>query len=184
MKTNNSYSYCVSDRRDRSDSSRQPCGSKMWHVFLAVHQVSWGISVKWMLTNVAHRLATMVPFAKILLIAMCATAGQVSHSGSLWISQFTWKWVNRSSSFSFRSPVAGILHGLWTHIQTHIWTHSLCGCFTVTQMGLDCISPHVNHVNTYRITTVDWKEPLKISIMPMLQIQTKINHFTPGGKKL
>lgn len=179
MKTNNSYSYCVSDRLDRSDSSRQPCGSKMWYVFLAVHQVSWGISVKWMLTNVAHRLATMVPFAKILLIAMCATAGQVSHSGSLWISQFTWKWVNRSSSFSFRSPVAGILHGLWTHI----WTHSLVWLFYGDPDGFRLHFNNCTPCYTYR-TILDWKEPLKINIMPMLQIQTKITHYTPGGKTL
>lgn len=56
---------------------------KSMFFFLAVHQASWGISVKWMLTNVAQLPATTVRFAKILLIAMSATAGQVSHSDIL-----------------------------------------------------------------------------------------------------
>lgn len=55
----------------------------------AVHQVSRGLPVKWTWTNVARRPAATVPFAKILLIATCATAGQVSRSRIPLISQFT-----------------------------------------------------------------------------------------------
>lgn len=106
IKTSTSYRFNVSDPQQGSDSSvRKPHSYNAWYVFSAVHQVSWGISVKWMLTNVAQRPATTVPFAKILLIATSATAGQVSHSDLQWGSQFTLKWGNQCSLFSFISPV-------------------------------------------------------------------------------
>lgn len=59
-------------------------------VFLAVRQVSRGIYVKWNLMNVAHLLATMMPFAKILLIATSATAGQVSRSHAAEVTSSRW----------------------------------------------------------------------------------------------
>lgn len=92
---------CQTDGKDVTALWDSLAFSAAWYVFSAVHQVSRGISVKWMLTNVAQRLATTVPFAKILLIATSATAGQVSHSDTPPISRFTWKWVDRSTWFSF-----------------------------------------------------------------------------------
>lgn len=101
---------CQTDGKDVTALRDSLAVSAPWYVFLAVQQVSRGISVKWMLTNVAQRLATTVPFAKILLIATSATAGQVSHSDIPPISQFTWKWVDRSRfSFSREGPLTGNL---------------------------------------------------------------------------
>lgn len=57
----------------------------------AVCQVSRGPPARWTLTNVARCPASTVPFAKILLIATSATAGQVSRSRVPLISQFTGK---------------------------------------------------------------------------------------------
>lgn len=74
---------CTRGKGQRWETARLLCS--LWCVFLAVHQVSRGSSVKWMLTNVARLPATTVPFAKILLIATSATAGQVSDSDVLWV---------------------------------------------------------------------------------------------------
>lgn len=178
MKTSSaSYRYSVSDQGEGSDSSvRQPGGLKVWYVFLAVHQVSRGISVKWMLTNVALRPATMVPFAKILLIATSATAGQVSHSDILRMFQFTLKWVNQRASVSFRSLVTGNLCGLWKRLPRC----SLGGCFTAPQMWWECSLPYVNHVNTYSMPLLDWKGPLKVTIMYVLPL--KHRHYAHASK--
>lgn len=155
MKTSSCYRYIMLDPQDGSDRcARQPAGFKVWYVFLAVHQVSRGISVKWILTNVAQHPATMVPFAKILLISTPATAGQVSHSDFLWISQFTWKWVSQAVHF----PLEALLQ------ETFMYTISKMqpgGCFTAPLRWLESSLPYVNHVNSYRMPLLDWKGAAK-----------------------
>lgn len=144
MSASSSYRCSVSERLEGSDSAaRQSHRFKIWYVFSAVHQVSWGISVKWMLTNVAQLPATTVPFAKILLIATSATAGQVSHSDVLWVSQFTLKRDNQSCFFPLIRAVTGNICGSWTRLlrQCHDKTFvnrniSLCPIYVRVQFTI------------------------------------------------
>lgn len=88
---------------------RQPRGSLKYDVFPpAVRPASWGISVKWTWTNVVPRPATTAPFARILLIATSATAGQVSHSPVLWSSHFALKRVS-PRVWGFFFPSLGVI---------------------------------------------------------------------------
>ncbi len=149
--------YCLSDPQQGSDSSvREPYSHNIWCVSSAVHRVSWGISVKWMLTNVARRPATTVPFARILLIATSATAGQVSHSDLRWGSRFTLKWGNQCRLFSFISPVTA--RPLW--LMNKITETQPEWLFYCAQDVIEYSSSYVNYGNTSRRPIFGLKEAI------------------------
>lgn len=139
---------------------RQPRGSLKYDVFPpAVRPASWGISVKWTWTNVVPRPATTAPFARILLIATSATAGQVSHSPVLWSSHFALK-TSQPESLRFFFPLS------WSHFPWILHGWGTNANMQAVVVSAECILPNPNHVHTPRIPLLDWKKPLRVNIMP------------------
>lgn len=144
---------------------------KAWYVFLAVHQVSWGISVKWMLTNVAQLPATTVPFAKILLIATSATAGQVSHSNIMIVPQFR-------NLFELRQH---------NSILQETSQLKAASSYSVLYMVEFSLPYYVNHLNTCRTPILDLAWTIyvsgKVTLMPVVSLSqslSKVIYRSPG----
>lgn len=90
--------YFLNNGKTRNSSGGSEAATRLFEIWCvspppppAVRPALWGISAKWTWTNAVPRPATTALFARILLIATSATAGQVSHSPVFWSSQFALK---------------------------------------------------------------------------------------------
>lgn len=100
--------YFLNNGKTRNSSGGSEAATRLFEMWCvrprhptAVRPASWAISAKWTWTNAVPRPATTAPFARILLIATSATAGQVSHSPVFWSSQFALKTSQPKSMLFF-----------------------------------------------------------------------------------
>lgn len=144
--------YFLNNGKTRNSSGGSEAATRLFEIWCvsppppspAVRPALWGISAKWTWTNAVPRPATTALFARILLIATSATAGQVSHSPVFWSSQFALKTSQPESLLLFFS--SWILHGRGANANTQ-----------PVVVSAECILPDLNHVHTPRLPSLDWR---------------------------